>query len=79
VFHSAFFEDGERGFGDVCLLQVRFALIAADGDKMSALAAIELRREAGIFAIDRHTEEYIPLCVRYGLCRIRGEGREAPV
>jgi hypothetical protein len=35
---------------------MRFALIAADGNKMDALAAIGFRREARDFAVDRHTE-----------------------
>src|SRR5208283_5326842 len=36
--------------------------IAADGDEMEALAAIKLRREAGTFAVNRHTRrQYIRL------------------
>jgi len=56
MLRGAFYQDGKHGFGGVWLVQIRFALIAADGDKMDALAAIEFQREAGVFAINRHTE-----------------------
>ncbi len=52
----AFFKGSENGLRGGFLVQIRFALIAADGDKMVALAAVEVCRETGVFAVDRHTE-----------------------
>jgi len=61
-FCGALFESGENGLRGGSFAQIGFALIAADGDEMEALAAIKLRREAGTFAVNRHTRrQYIRL------------------
>ncbi len=56
VLRSALFKGNENGLRCSFIVQIGPALIAADGDKMVALATIELRREAGVSAIKRHTK-----------------------
>ena len=56
VLRSALFKGNENGSRCGFVVQIGPALIAADGDEMVALATIELRQEASVSAIDRHTE-----------------------
>lgn len=61
MLFGALFKGGKNGMCCGAFVQIGSALITTDSDKMVALAAIKLRREAGTFAVNGHTRRE---CIR---------------